>query len=78
MQVVLLTAILIDNAIADAKRSLLFQLTLRLFARTLGTTRFQITQKLAIMPLGTLLILRPKPQFGIALQVCHFYVTIIQ
>ncbi|MEH2051757.1 hypothetical protein [Nostoc sp.] len=43
MQVVLLTIILIDNAIPDAKRSLLFQLTLGLFARTLGTTKFQIT-----------------------------------
>ncbi|MEH1924745.1 hypothetical protein [Nostoc sp.] len=34
LQVVLLTAILIDNAIPDAKRSLLFQLRLGLFART--------------------------------------------
>ncbi|MEH1824029.1 MAG: hypothetical protein V7L22_01450 [Nostoc sp.] len=78
MQVVLLTIILIDNAIPDSKRSLLFQLTLGLFARTLGTTKFQITQKLAIMPLQTLLILLPKPQSGIALQVRHFSVTTMQ
>ncbi|MBN3960005.1 NHLP bacteriocin export ABC transporter permease/ATPase subunit [Nostoc sp. NMS8] len=46
-------AILIDNAIPDAKRSLLFQLTLGLFATTLGATLFQITQGLAIMRLET-------------------------
>ncbi len=47
------TAILIDQAIPDADRSLLFQLGLGLFATTLGATLFQLTQGVAIVRLET-------------------------
>lgn len=45
------TAILIDQAIPDANRSLLLQVALGLLAVALGTTLFQLTQGLAIMRL---------------------------
>lgn len=47
------TAILIDGAIPDADRSLLFQLGLGLLATTLGATGFQLTQAVAIVRLET-------------------------
>jgi NHLM bacteriocin system ABC transporter ATP-binding protein len=47
------TAILIDGAIPDADRSLLFQLGLGLLATTLGATLFQLTQAVAIVRLET-------------------------
>ncbi len=47
------TAILIDQAIPDANKLLLFQLALGLLATTLGATLFQLTQGLAIMRLET-------------------------
>lgn len=47
------TAILIDGAIPDADRSLLFQLGLGLLATTLGATLFQLTQGIAIARLET-------------------------
>jgi NHLM bacteriocin system ABC transporter ATP-binding protein len=47
------TAILIDQAIPDADRSLLFQLGLGLLATTLGATVFQLTQAVAIVRLET-------------------------
>lgn len=47
------TAILIDQAIPDADRSLLFQLGLGLLATTLGATLFQLTQSVAIVRLET-------------------------
>jgi NHLM bacteriocin system ABC transporter ATP-binding protein len=47
------TAILIDNAIPDADRSLLYQIALGLAATTLGGTLFQLTQGFAIMRLET-------------------------
>lgn len=47
------TAILIDNAIPDADRSLLYQIALGLAATTLGGTLFQLTQGVAIMRLET-------------------------
>ncbi|MBD2608970.1 NHLP bacteriocin export ABC transporter permease/ATPase subunit [Scytonema hofmannii FACHB-248] len=46
-------AILIDHAIPDADRALLFQLALGLFATTLAQTLFQLTQGVAIMRLET-------------------------
>lgn len=46
-------AILMDHAIPDANRSLLFQIGLALFATTLGTTLFQFTQGLAVTRLET-------------------------
>ncbi|MEM7725793.1 MAG: NHLP bacteriocin export ABC transporter permease/ATPase subunit, partial [Cyanobacteria bacterium P01_A01_bin.45] len=47
------TAILIDQAIPDADRSLLLQVALGLVATTLGTTLFQFAQTVAIMRLET-------------------------
>ncbi|MBW4506284.1 MAG: NHLP bacteriocin export ABC transporter permease/ATPase subunit [Scytonematopsis contorta HA4267-MV1] len=47
------TAILIDQAIPDADKSLLYQLALGLGATTLGATLFQLTQGVAIMRLET-------------------------
>lgn len=47
------TAILIDQAIPDADRSLLFQLGLGLLATTLGATLFQLTQGVALVRLET-------------------------
>lgn len=44
------TAILIDQAIPDADRQLLYQLAMGLFATTLGATMFQLTQGIAIRP----------------------------
>ncbi|MBV6627795.1 MAG: NHLP bacteriocin export ABC transporter permease/ATPase subunit [Rivularia sp. (in: Bacteria)] len=45
------TAILIDRAIPDADKSLLFQIALGLVATTLGASLFQITQAVAILRL---------------------------
>ncbi|MEO0684420.1 MAG: ABC transporter transmembrane domain-containing protein, partial [Cyanobacteria bacterium J06649_11] len=47
------TAILIDSAIPDANKSLLYQIALGLIATTLGATLFQLTQGFAIMRLET-------------------------
>ena len=47
------TAILIDSAIPDANKSLLYQIGLGLIATTLGATLFQLTQGFAIMRLET-------------------------
>ncbi len=47
------TAILMDHAIPDANRSLLFQIALGLFATALGTTLFQFTQGIAVTRLET-------------------------
>ncbi|MCU0548050.1 MAG: NHLP bacteriocin export ABC transporter permease/ATPase subunit [Leptolyngbya sp. Prado105] len=47
------TAILIDQAIPDANRSILLQVTLGLLATALGTTLFQLTQSIATMRLET-------------------------
>jgi NHLM bacteriocin system ABC transporter ATP-binding protein len=47
------TAILIDQAIPDANRSILLQVTLGLFATALGTTLFQLTQSIATLRLET-------------------------
>ncbi|MGB3636639.1 MAG: NHLP bacteriocin export ABC transporter permease/ATPase subunit, partial [Rivularia sp. (in: cyanobacteria)] len=47
------TAILIDNAIPDANKSLLYQIALGLIATTFGGTLFQLTQGFAIMRLET-------------------------
>jgi NHLM bacteriocin system ABC transporter ATP-binding protein len=46
-------AILIDQAIPDANKSLLYQIALGLAATTLGATLFQLTQGIAIMRLET-------------------------
>ena len=45
------TAILIDQAIPDADKSLLFQIALGLIATTLGASLFQLTQAVAILRL---------------------------
>ncbi len=45
------TAILIDQAIPDADKSLLFQIALGLVATTLGASLFQVTQAIAILRL---------------------------
>ena len=45
------TAILIDRAIPDADKSLLFQIALGLIATTLGASLFQLTQAVAILRL---------------------------
>ncbi|MEM7713464.1 MAG: NHLP bacteriocin export ABC transporter permease/ATPase subunit, partial [Cyanobacteria bacterium P01_A01_bin.68] len=45
------TAILIDQAIPDADKSLLFQIALGLVATTLGASLFQLTQAVAILRL---------------------------
>ena len=47
------TAILIDSAIPDANKSLLYQIALGLIATTFGATLFQLTQGFAIMRLET-------------------------
>jgi NHLM bacteriocin system ABC transporter ATP-binding protein len=47
------TAILIDQAIPDANRALLYQIAFGLLAATLGTSLFQLTQGFAIMRLET-------------------------
>ncbi|MBD2199408.1 MULTISPECIES: NHLP bacteriocin export ABC transporter permease/ATPase subunit [Calothrix] len=47
------TAILIDQAIPDADKSLLYQIAFGLVATTLGATLFQLTQGVAIMRLET-------------------------
>ncbi|BAZ38790.1 ABC transporter-related protein [Calothrix sp. NIES-4101] len=47
------TAILIDQAIPDANRALLYQIACGLVATTLGATLFQLTQGFAIMRLET-------------------------
>ncbi|BAY64338.1 ABC transporter-related protein [Calothrix brevissima NIES-22] len=47
------TAILIDQAIPDADKSLLYQIAFGLAATTLGATLFQFTQGVAIMRLET-------------------------
>ncbi|BAY20730.1 ABC transporter-related protein [Calothrix sp. NIES-2100] len=47
------TAILIDQAIPDANKSLLYQIAFGLVATTLGATLFQLTQGIAIMRLET-------------------------
>ncbi|MDZ7961803.1 MAG: NHLP bacteriocin export ABC transporter permease/ATPase subunit [Aulosira sp. DedQUE10] len=46
-------AILIDQAIPDADKSLLYQIALGLVATTLGGTLFQLTQGIALMRLET-------------------------
>lgn len=47
------TAILIDQAIPDANRSLLLQVAFGLFATALGSTLFQFTQSIATLRLET-------------------------
>lgn len=47
------TAILIDQAIPDADRHLLYQIACGLIATTLGATLFQLTQGVAIMRMET-------------------------
>ncbi|HIK42952.1 NHLP bacteriocin export ABC transporter permease/ATPase subunit [Thermoleptolyngbya sp. M55_K2018_002] len=47
------TALLIDQAIPDANRSLLLQIALGLLATAIGATLFQITQSIALMRLET-------------------------
>ncbi|MBD2209637.1 NHLP bacteriocin export ABC transporter permease/ATPase subunit [Nostoc linckia FACHB-104] len=47
------TAILIDQAIPDADRALLYQIGLGLVATTFGATLFQLTQGIALMRLET-------------------------
>lgn len=47
------TALLIDQAIPDANRSLLLQIALGLLATAIGATLFQVTQSIALMRLET-------------------------